>query len=87
MRRRSLSVGNDSLSVMVPRSDKALVPMSAARVRILRKHLVGLLREATALKKVPLRSTGRFITARRCWPDGYVGVTSRFVQHARQAEQ
>jgi len=51
MRRRSLSVGNDSLSVMVPRSDKALVPMSAARVRRLRKHLVETLREAKALKK------------------------------------
>ena len=53
MRRRSLSVGNDSLSVMVPRSDKPLVPMSAARVRRLRKHLVEMLREAKALKKAP----------------------------------
>jgi hypothetical protein len=53
MRRRSLSVDDDSLSVMVPRSDKPLVPMSAARVRRLRKHLVEMLREAKALKKAP----------------------------------
>ena len=51
MRRRSLRVDDDSLSVMVPRSDRALVPMSAARVRRLRKHLVEMVREATALKK------------------------------------
>jgi hypothetical protein len=51
MRRRSVSVDDDSLSVMVPRSDKALVPTSAARVRRLRKHLVEMLREAEALKK------------------------------------
>ena len=38
---------------MVPRSDKALVPMSAARVRRLRKHLVEMLREAKVLKKAP----------------------------------
>jgi hypothetical protein len=53
MRRRSLSVDDDSLSVMVPRSEKALVPTSAARVRGLRKHLVEMLREAKALKKAP----------------------------------
>jgi hypothetical protein len=46
MRRRSLSVDGDSLSVMVPRSDRALVPTSAPRVRRLRKHLVEMLREA-----------------------------------------
>ena len=53
MRRRSHSVDDDSLSVIVPRSDKALVPTSAARVRKLRKHLVEMLREAKALKKEP----------------------------------
>jgi hypothetical protein len=53
MRRRSLSVDDDNLSVMVPRSDKALVPTSAARVRRLRKHLVAMLREAKALKRAP----------------------------------
>jgi hypothetical protein len=52
MRRRSLSVDDDSLPVIVPRNDKALVPMSAARVRRLRKHLVETLREAKALKKM-----------------------------------
>jgi hypothetical protein len=52
MRRRSVSV-DDSLSVMVPRSDKALVPTPAVRVRRLRKHLVEMLREAKAVKKAP----------------------------------
>jgi hypothetical protein len=37
MRRRDLD--DDSLPVMVPRSDKALVPTPAARVRQLREHL------------------------------------------------
>jgi hypothetical protein len=50
MRRRSLSVDNDSLSVMVPRSDKELAPMSAARLRRLHEHLVKTLREARGLK-------------------------------------
>jgi hypothetical protein len=53
MRRRSLGVDDVSRSVKVPRSDKALVPMSAARVRRLRKHLVEMLREAKVLKKAP----------------------------------
>jgi hypothetical protein len=53
MRRRNLSVDDNSLSVTVPRSDKALLPTSAARVRRLRTHLVEILREATVLKKAP----------------------------------
>jgi hypothetical protein len=53
MQRRSVSVDDDSLSVLVPRSDKALVPTSAARVRRLREHLIEMLREATALEKAP----------------------------------
>jgi hypothetical protein len=53
MWRRSLGVDDDRLSVMVPRSDKALVPMSAARVGRLRKHLVEMLREAKAVKETP----------------------------------
>jgi hypothetical protein len=53
MRRRSLSVDDDSLPVIVPRNDKALVPMSAARVGRLRKHLVEMLREAKAVKETP----------------------------------
>jgi hypothetical protein len=51
MRRRIVSVDDNSLSVMVPRSDKALVPVSGARVRRLRKHLVEMLRDAEVLKK------------------------------------
>jgi hypothetical protein len=51
--RRNLSVDNDSLSVIVPRGDKVLVPMSAARIQTLRKHLVEMLGEAKALKKAP----------------------------------
>jgi hypothetical protein len=69
MRGRSLSVGDDSLSVMVPRSDKVLVPISAARVRRLRKHLGEMLREAKALKIVaspyPPEPTGFAATVAR----------------------
>ena len=53
MRLRRPGVDDDSLSVMVPRTDKALVPTSAARVRRLRDHLVKMLGEARALKKAP----------------------------------
>ena len=39
MRRRDI-VDDDSLPVMVPRSDTVLVPTSASRVRWLREHLI-----------------------------------------------
>jgi hypothetical protein len=45
---------DDSLPVMVPRSDTALVPMSPARVRRLREHLIkelGELRKAKYLDR------------------------------------
>jgi hypothetical protein len=49
MRRHSLD--DDSLPVMVPRSDKALVPVSAARVRRLREHLLNAIRECLTEKQ------------------------------------
>jgi len=52
MRQRSLGVDDDAMPVMVPRNAKALVPVTAARVRRLREHLVKILREAHGLKSV-----------------------------------
>ena len=50
--KRHHNIGDDgSLPVMVPRSDKVLVPVAAARVRSLRKHLVTVLRELRAAAK------------------------------------
>jgi hypothetical protein len=53
VRQRSPGIDDEILSVTVPRSDKALVPVSHARVRRLREHIVEMLREATVLKKAP----------------------------------
>jgi uncharacterized protein DUF6790 len=50
MRRRD-TVDDDSLPVMVPRSDKVLVPTSAIRVRRLREHLIKALRELRTEKQ------------------------------------
>jgi hypothetical protein len=51
MRRHNID-DDDSLPVMVPRSDKVLVPTSAARVRRLREHLIEALRELRTAKHV-----------------------------------
>jgi hypothetical protein len=51
MRRRG-DGDDDSLPVMVPRSDKVLVPTSASRVRRLREHLIEALRELQRAKHV-----------------------------------
>src|SRR5499427_5678585 len=51
MRRHSLkALAGDSLPVMVPRNDKAAVPISLERVRRLRKHLVVTLRSLRTTK-------------------------------------
>jgi hypothetical protein len=49
MRRREFG-DDDSLPVMVPRSDKALVAISPERVRRLREHLIEVLRELRTSK-------------------------------------
>jgi hypothetical protein len=50
MRRRDID-DDDSLPVMVPRSDKELVPTPATRVRRLREHLIEALRELRTAKR------------------------------------
>jgi hypothetical protein len=53
---------DDSLPVMVPRCDKALVPMSPTRVRRLREHLIkelGELRRRSIWTVSPLPSGGQ----------------------------
>jgi hypothetical protein len=63
---------HDSLPVLVPRNDKALVPIAPERVRRLRKHLVATLR-ASGAKTRPVRSTS--IT--RAEPAGFAGRVAR----------
>jgi hypothetical protein len=74
MRRRNFKVvaDDDSLPVMVPRNDKAAVPISPERVRRLRKHLVLVLRalrmmESPDYSAPPLRPE----------PEGFVARVAR----------
>jgi hypothetical protein len=71
MRRRNFDADADdeSLPVIVPRNDKAAVPISPDRVRRLRKHLVLTLRAMRAMKKrehcvSPIRSEPEGFAAR-----------------------
>ena len=51
MRRHNFDTADDeSLPVMVPRNEKAAVPISPERVRRLRKHLVVVLRALRRMK-------------------------------------
>jgi hypothetical protein len=50
MRRRNIDDDDSLLPVMVPRSDKVLVPTSATRVRRLREHLIKALQESRTAK-------------------------------------
>jgi hypothetical protein len=68
MRRRDIDE-DDSLPVIVPRSDKVLVPTSASRVQRLREHLIEALRELRKAKHPehlasPLRSEPTGFAAR-----------------------
>jgi hypothetical protein len=63
---------DDSLPVMVPRNDKAVVPISPERVRRLRKHLVVTLRS--------LRTMNYFdhsVSPLRPEPEGFTGRVTR----------
>jgi hypothetical protein len=57
---------DDNLPVMVPRSDKALVPISPKRVRRLREHLI---KELGELRKA--KHLDRFATPERPGPVGF----------------
>lgn len=63
---------DDSLVVMVPRNQKALVPTSPERVRRLRMHLVESLRALRTMKD-PERSASPLRPA----PDGFAGRVAR----------
>src|SRR5215831_4744856 len=74
MRRLKLNADaeDDSLPVMVPRNDKAVVPTSNERVRRLRKHLVMALR-ALRTMKTPKHS----VSPLRPEPEGFDGRVAR----------
>jgi hypothetical protein len=74
MRRRNFkaTADDDSLPVMVPRNDKAAVPISPERVRRLRKHLVVTLR---ALRK--MKSSEHSVSPLRPEPEGFAGRVAR----------
>jgi hypothetical protein len=74
MRRRNLKAAadEDSLPVMVPRNDKAAVPISPERVRRLRKQLVATLRALHRMKN-PEHSASPL----RPEPEGFAGRVAR----------
>jgi len=63
---------DDSLPVMVPRNDKAAVPISRERVRRLRKHLIVTLR-ALRMTKDPEHS----VLPLRPEPEGFAARVAR----------
>src|SRR5436305_9788867 len=63
---------DDSLPVMVPRNDKATVPISPERVKRLRKHLVVVLRKFRTMKN-PEYS----VSPLRPEPEGFEGRVAR----------
>ena len=74
MRRLKLDADaeDDSLPVMVPRNDKAVVPTSNERVRRLRKHLVVALRALRTIK-----NHKRSVSPLRPEPEGFAGRVAR----------
>ena len=69
MRRHNFETADDeSLPVMVPRNEKAAVPISPERVRRLRKHLVVVLR---ALRR--MKNTEYSASPLRPEPEGFAG--------------
>ena len=74
MRRRNFKIAadDDSLPVMVPRNDKAVVPISSERVRRLRKHLVVTLR---ALRR--MKNPEHSVSPLRTEPEGFAGRVAR----------
>lgn len=71
MRRRDHG-DDDSQPVMVPRSNKALVPVSPARVRQLREHMIKQLQELRAAKHWE-----RFAAPMRPEPAGFAAIVAR----------
>jgi hypothetical protein len=71
MRRHDID-DDDSLPVMVPRSDKVLVTTSATRVRRLREHLIRALQELRTAKH-----SDRFASLARPEPTGFPARVAR----------
>ena len=73
MRRHSFkALAGDSLPVMVPRNDKAAVPISRERVRRLRKHLIVTLRALRMMK-----DSEHSVSLLRPEPEGFVARVAR----------
>ena len=73
MRRHSFkALAGDSLPVMVPRNDKAAVPVSRERVRRLRKHLMVTLRRLRLMK-----DSQRSVSPLRPEPKGFAARVAR----------
>lgn len=72
MRPQRQNVDDDSLPVMVPRSDKPLAATSPARVRRLREHLIKTLHELRMAKH-----TDRFASRAQSEPTGFAGRVAR----------
>src|SRR5215467_524943 len=73
MRRHSFkALAGDSLPVMVPRNDKAAVPVSRERVRRLRKHLMVTLRRLRLMK-----DSQRFVSPLPPEPEGFAARVAR----------
>ena len=74
MRRQTFKAAadDDSLPVIIPRNDEAVVPISRERVRRLHKHLVATLR-ALRVMKDPERS----VSPLRPEPEGFAGHVAR----------
>ncbi len=74
MRRQNFKAAadDDSLPVMVPRNDKAAVPISPERVRRLRKHLV------VALRALPtIKNSEHSVSPLRPEPEGFAARVAR----------
>ena len=74
MRRQNFKAADDDdgLPVMVPRNDKAAVPISPERVRRLRKHLVVPLRTLRSMK-----NSEHSVSPLRPEPEGFAGRVAR----------
>src|SRR5947209_730587 len=74
MRRQNFKAAtdDDSLPVMVPRNDKAAIPISPERVRRLRKHLV------VALRALPtIKNSEHSVSPLRPEPEGFAARVAR----------
>jgi hypothetical protein len=72
MRRQNYEEEDDTLPVIVPRNDRAAVPISPERVRRLRKHLVAALRALRRTKNIE-----HSVSPLRPEPEGFAGRVAR----------